>query len=92
MLIWLEAFLKMILLKISNSSELVASKLGSFVERLTPDLIDQSTVEDLVVKKMIENLVQEGVKGEISVVSGIELVEGKLSLSQGFKVHNHQSL
>ncbi len=92
MLIWLEAFLKMILLKISNSSELVASKLGSFVERLTPDLIDQSTVEDLVVKKMIENLVQEGVKGEISVISGIELVEGKLSLSQGFKVHNHQSL
>ena len=82
----------MILLQISNASDLVASKLGKFVERLTPDLIDQAAVEDLVVKEMVENLLQEGVKGEISVLSGVEVKDDKLLISNGFKVRSHQDL
>ena len=50
----------MIVLKISNASEVVASKVGRFLERLTPDSIDQTTVEDQVIKKLIENLAAEG--------------------------------
>ena len=38
----------MIVLKISNSSEVVASKVGKFLEFLTPDNMDQSAVEDPV--------------------------------------------
>ena len=53
----------MILLKISNSSEVVASKIGKFLESLTPDALDQSTVEDIVMAKLIENLKAEGLKG-----------------------------
>ena len=45
----------MIVLKITNASEVVASKVGKFLELLTPDSIDHSTVEDQVIKKMIEN-------------------------------------
>ena len=55
----------MIVLKISNASEVVASKVGKFLELLTPDSIDHTTVEDQVIKKMIENLAAEGIKGEI---------------------------
>ena len=50
----------MIVLKISNASEVVASKVGKFLERLTPDSIDHATVEDQVIKKLIENLAAEG--------------------------------
>ena len=80
----------MILLKISNASEVVASKLGQFLEGFTPEDLDQSTVEDLVVRKMIDNLVQEGVEGEISILRGIDLKEDQLIISKGFRVSNHK--
>ena len=51
----------MIVLKISNASEVVASKVGRFLERLTPDSIDQNAVEDQVIKKLVENLAAEGI-------------------------------
>ena len=63
----------MIVLKISNSSEVVAAKVGKFLEFLTPDSIDNSTVEDQVIKKLIENLAAEGIKGEIAAVKGLGL-------------------
>ena len=59
----------MIVLKISNASEVVASKVGRFLERLTPDSIDQTTVEDQVIKKLIENLAAEGLKGEVAAIA-----------------------
>ena len=80
----------MIVLKISNASELVASRVGEFVERLTPDFVDDSTVEDLVIKRMIENLANEGIKGEISSLKGFDIKEGHLILDEGFKVANHK--
>ena len=58
----------MIVLKISNASELVASKVGKFLERLTPDSVDHNAVEDQVIKKMVENLAAEGLKGEIASI------------------------
>ena len=80
----------MIILKISNASELIASRVGEFVERLTPDFVDDSTVEDLVIKRMIENLTNEGIKGEISSLKGVDIKEGNLILDEGFKVANHK--
>ena len=80
----------MIFLKISNASELVASKLGGFVESITPDFIDDSTVEDLVIKRMIENLANEGIKGEVSSVKGVEVEGDQLLLNEGFKVRNNR--
>ena len=63
----------MIVLKISNSSEVVASKVGKFLEFLTPDSVDQSAVEDQVIKKLVENLAAEGIKGEIAAVHGLDI-------------------
>ncbi len=80
----------MIILKISNASELIASKLGEFVERLTPDFIDDSTVENLVIQRMIESLSNEGIKGEISSLKGVDIKETNLILDEGFKVVNYK--
>ena len=80
----------MIILKISNASELIASRVGKVVERLTPDFVDDSTVEDLVIKRMIENLRDEGIKGEISSVKGIDIKERNLILEEGFRVTDYK--
>ena len=80
----------MIVLEISNASELVASKLGAFAEKLTPDFIDESTVEDLVIKRMIETLVHEGIKGQISSLKGVVIKDNQMMLSEGFKVRNQK--
>ena len=76
----------MIVLKITNASELVASKLGRFLERLTPDDLDSSTVEDQVIKKMIESLAAEGLKGEITAVNGLDIDGEQIVLNEGLKV------
>jgi hypothetical protein len=79
----------MILLKISNASELVASKIGKFLESLTPDGLDQTTVEDAVISKLIENLRAEGLKGEVAAVRGIDLDAKQLVLDETTKVRRH---
>ncbi|MED5320787.1 MAG: hypothetical protein VYC94_04315 [Cyanobacteriota bacterium] len=79
----------MIVLKISNASEVVASKVGKFLELLTPDSIDHATVEDQVIKKMIENLAAEGIKGEIAAINGLELDGQNLSVHKGLNVRKH---
>ena len=79
----------MIVLKISNASEVVASKVGKFLELLTPDSIDRSTVEDQVIKKMIENLAAEGIKGEIAAINGLVLDGENLSVHKGPNVRKH---
>ena len=79
----------MIVLKISNASEVVASKVGKFLELLTPNSIDHTTVEDQVIKKMIENLAAEGIKGEIAAINGLELDGENLSVHKGLNVRKH---
>jgi hypothetical protein len=79
----------MILLKISNSSELVASKIGKFLESLTPDALDQAKVEDIVIGKLIENLRAEGIKGEVAAVRGVDLDNKQLVMDGSAKVRRH---
>ena len=81
----------MIVLKISNSSEVVASKVGKFLEFLTPDTVDLAAVEDQVIKKLVENLAAEGIKGKIASVNGLDIDGTELSLHEGLKVRKHTS-
>jgi len=80
----------MIVLKISNAPELVASKLGKFLESLTPDAIDQATIEAIIIKKMVENLRAEGLKGEIASVRGMDIDGKQLSINETMHVRNVQ--
>ena len=79
----------MIVHKISNSSDVVASKVGKFLEFLTPDSLDLITVEDQVIKKLMENLSAEGIKGEIAAINGLEFDDENLSVNKGLKVRKH---
>jgi hypothetical protein len=81
----------MIVLKISNASEVMASKLGKFLESLTPESLDQSTIEDILVKKLVENLQAEGLKGEVASVRGLDLDGKELVVQDGLNVRRHQA-
>ena len=81
----------MIVLKISNASEVVASKVGRFLESLTPDSVDHAAVEDQVIKKMVENLAAEGLKGEIASINGLDINGDELLIAEGLKVRRHSS-
>ena len=81
----------MIVLKISNASEVMASKLGKFLESLTPDSLDQATIEDIVLKKLVENLQAEGLKGEVASVRGLDLEAKELVVHDGLHVRRHQA-
>ena len=81
----------MIVLKISNASELMASKLGKFLESLTPDGLDQTTIEDVVLKKLVQNLQAEGLKGEVAAVRGLDLAGKELVLQDQMQVRRHQT-
>ena len=70
----------MILLKITNASDVVASKAGKLFEKMTPEMIDQKLVESKVIQQMIEQLNLEGLKGEISSVRGLDIVEDSARL------------
>jgi hypothetical protein len=80
----------MIILKITNASELVAAKLGRFLEMFTPDMLDHNAVENELIKQLVINLQAEGVKGELAAVSGLELQDGELLLHDGMKVRQHR--
>jgi hypothetical protein len=81
----------MIVLKISNASELMASKLGKFLESLTPDGLDQTTIEDVVLKKLVQNLQAEGLKGEVASVRGLDLSGKQLVLRDQLRVRKHHT-
>ena len=76
----------MLLIKITNASEVVASKAGKLFEKLTPEKIDQNLVESQVMQQMIEQLSIEGLKGEISIVKGIDVKNNHLITEKGFTV------
>ena len=81
----------MILLKITNASDVVASKAGKLFEKITPEMIDQKLVETQVIQQMIEQLQLEGLEGEISSVKGLDLDKDNLVTKSSFKVRSTKS-
>lgn len=81
----------MLVLKITNAPEVVAAKVGKLLEAFTPDLLDQNTVEDVLIKELIKNLAAEGLKGEVAAVHGLDLQEKGLTVSDGLRVRRHQT-
>ncbi|MEY4771255.1 hypothetical protein [Vulcanococcus sp.] len=80
----------MLVLKITNARELVSAKLGRFLEALTPDALDQKTVEDILIKELIKNLAAEGLKGELAAVQGLDLEDKNLLVGDGLHVRRHE--
>ncbi len=78
----------MILIKITNASDVVASKAGKIFEKITPEMIDQQLVESQVIQQMVEQLQLEGLKGEISSVKGLDINETTLVTKSSFKIRS----
>ena len=89
--IYLSLDLIMILLKITNASDVVASKAGKLFEKMTPEMIDQKLVESQVMQQMIEQLQLEGLKGQISSVKGLDIMEDNLITKSSFKVRSSKT-
>lgn len=81
----------MIVLNITNASEVMASKMGKFLESLTPDSFDQAMVEDVLMKILIENLREQGLRGEVAAVRGVDLRDKELVLRDGCRVRAQHS-
>ena len=76
----------MILVKITNSTEVVASKTHKLFAKVTPEKIDEQWVEAEVIKQMSTDLASFGLQGEISIVKGIEIEKDTLVTKKGFVV------
>lgn len=76
----------MILLKITNASEVMASKLGKFLESLTPDRLDETALEDIVLARLVENLKAEGISGDVLAVRGLDTEDGELRIRETMRV------
>ena len=80
----------MILVKITNATEVVASKTHKLFAKMTPEKIDMNLVETEVIKQMSADLASFGLKGQISIVRGIEIEEDSLITKKGFVVKKNQ--
>ena len=78
----------MILLEITNASDIVASKAGKLFEKMTPEMIDQKLVESQVIQQMIDQLQLEGLKGQISSAKGLDISDDTLITKSSFKIRN----
>ena len=75
-----------IYLKITNSTEVVKKKTSKWLSDITPKRIDIKLVEDEVIKGIIEQLALEGIKGEISAISGFEVKNSSLITKNNFVI------
>jgi hypothetical protein len=80
----------MIVLHITNASDVVAARVGRFLERLTPDAFDTAKVEEIVLRKLVENLAAEGISGQVAVVRGMDLQGRELVLQEKVHVRHHE--
>ena len=78
----------MILLEITNSSDVVASKAGKLFEKMTPEMIDQKLVETQVIEQMIGQLQSEGLRGKIASVKGLDISDDTLTTKSSFKIRS----
>ena len=81
----------MLVLKITNASDVVAAKIGRLLGALTPDALDEKTVEDVLIKELIKNLSAEGLKGEVAAVKGLELEDKSVVVAEGLHVRRHET-
>ncbi|WP_320677013.1 hypothetical protein [Prochlorococcus sp. MIT 1300] len=69
----------------------MASKTHKLFAKVTPEKVDENLVEAEVIKQMGSDLASFGLKGEISIVKGIDVVEEALITKKGFVVKKSQS-
>ncbi|MEB3321830.1 MAG: hypothetical protein VKI81_03305 [Synechococcaceae cyanobacterium] len=79
----------MIVIKVTNSSDVVASRIGRFLADLTPSGFDQNRVEDELMKQLAEQLAAQGLQAEVAAVKGMDLHRSRVQLQEQITVRRH---
>ncbi len=76
----------MLLVEITNSTEMVASKTHKLFAKMTPEKIDKNIVEAQVIKQMSQDLETWGLEGSITIVKGLEVHKDGVLTRRGLLV------
>lgn len=79
----------MIVIKVSNPSDVVASRIGRFLADLTPSGFDQNKVEDELIKQLVVQMAAQGLQGEVAAVKGIDLHRKTIHIEDQVRIRRH---
>ncbi|MCU0529029.1 MAG: hypothetical protein MUD04_05970 [Cyanobium sp. Prado107] len=82
----------MIILKVTNASDVVASRIGRFLADLTPSGFDQGKVEEELMKQLAEQMRAQGLQGEVASVQGLDLHNNVITVDDKVKVRRHRMI
>ncbi|TVS01515.1 MAG: hypothetical protein EA413_14240 [Cyanobium sp. PLM2.Bin73] len=80
----------MIVIKVTNASDVVASRIGRFLADLTPSGFDQGKVEEELIKQLVEQLAAQGLQGELASVQGLDLHNQLVTVDSKVQVRRHR--
>ncbi len=80
----------MIVIKVTNASDVVASRIGRFLADLTPSGFDQGKVEEELIKQLVEQLAAQGLQGEVASVQGLDLHNQLVTVDSKVQVRRHR--
>ena len=80
----------MIVIKVTNPSDLVASRIGRFLAELTPSGFDQKKVEDELIKQLVAQMTAQGLQGEVASVKGMDLHNKTIQVQKQIQVRRHK--
>ncbi|MFQ6538762.1 MULTISPECIES: hypothetical protein [Aphanothece] len=80
----------MIVIKVTNPSDLVASRIGRFLADLTPSGFDQNKVEDELIKQLVAQMAAQGLQGEVASVKGLDLHNKTIEVKEQIQVRRHK--
>jgi hypothetical protein len=80
----------MIVIKVSNPSDVVATRIGRFLADLTPSGFDQNKVEDELMKQLVTQMAAQGLQGEVASVKGLDLHNKTIQVEKQIQVRRHK--
>jgi hypothetical protein len=80
----------MIVIKVTNASDVVASRIGRFLADLTPSGFDQGKVEEELMKQLAEQMAAQGLQGEVASVQGLDLHNKTVTVDSKVQVRRHR--
>jgi hypothetical protein len=80
----------MIVIKVTNASDVVARRIGRFLADLTPSGFDQGKVEEELIRQLAEQMSAQGLQGEVASVQGLDLHNKVITVNDNVQVRRHR--
>jgi hypothetical protein len=82
----------MIVIKVTNASDVVATRIGRFLADLTPSGFDQGKVEEELMKQLAEQMSAQGLQGEVASVQGLDLHNRMIKVDSKVQVRRYRTI